>query len=140
MSQAFAGFNGKIYISTDGGSTYNPIGEADDMKLSIKQDDMEVTSFDSAGWKEFIPGLKEWEADTSAMYLYSNTGQDALYNALVNNSVVKLRLLPKTGTGNKGYQGDAFVTSWEINNKVSDAVSLSANFKGASALTTYTAP
>jgi predicted secreted protein len=139
MSNAFAGYLGKIYISTDGGTTYIPIGEANDMKLSIKQDDMEATSFDSVGWKEFIPGLKEWEADAEALYLYSNAGQDALYNALVAGSVLRIRLLPKTGTGNKGYQGDAFITSWEANNKVDDVVSLSANFRGTSTLTTYTA-
>jgi predicted secreted protein len=139
MSQAFAGYNGKIYISNDGGSTYNAIGEVNDMTLSIKTDDMEATSFDSVGWKEFIPGLKEWEADTEALYLYTNTGQDNLYNALVAGSVLKLRLLPKTGTGNKGYQGDAFITEWEFNNKVDDVVSLSASFRGTSSLTTYTA-
>lgn len=140
MSQAFAGYSGKIYISTDGGTNYIPIGEATEMKFSIKTDDMDVTSFDSVGWKESIAGLKEWEADTSALYLYSNAGQDALYNALVNSSVLRLRLLPKTGTGNKGYQGDSIITSFEVSSKVDDIVSLSANFKGTGALSTYTAP
>jgi predicted secreted protein len=139
MSNAFAGYMGKIYLSSDGGSTYIPIGEVNDMTLSIKADDMEATSFDSVGWKEFIPGLKEWEADTEALYLYANAGQDALYSALVAGSVLKIRLLPKVGTGNKGYQGDAFITEWEFNNKVDDVVSLSASFRGTSSLTTYTA-
>ena len=139
MSNAFAGYNGKIYISNDGGSTYTAIGEVTDMKLSAKMDDMDVTSFDSVGWKEAIPGLKEWEADTSALYLYSNVGQDTLYNVLISSSIIQIRLLPKTGTGNKGYQGNCFVNTWEINNKVDGPVELSANFKGTSALTTYTA-
>lgn len=140
MSQAFAGFNGKVYISTDGGTTYNAIGEMKEAKLSIKQDDMNVTSFDSSGWSESIPGMKEWEVSTEGLYLYSNTGQDALYNALVNGSTIRLRLLPKTGTGNKGYQGDAFISSWETNTAVDDPVSLSADFKGTGTLSTYTAP
>ena len=139
MSQAFAGFYGKLYISTDGGETYNPIGEVRDATLTISQDEIEVTNFDSSGWKEFIPGMKEWEVTTEALYLYNNIGQDDIYDALVNSELVKLRLLPKTGTGNRGYEGDAFVTSWEINNTVDDAVTLSANFRGASALVTYTA-
>jgi predicted secreted protein len=139
MSNAFGGYRGKIYLSTDGGTTYIPIGEVNDMTLSMKTDDMEATSFDSQGWKEFIPGLKEWEAETEALYVYANAGQEVLYNALVAGSVLQLRLLPKTGLGNKGYQGDAFITEWEMNNKVDDVVTLSASFRGTSSLTTYTA-
>lgn len=139
-TQAFAGFNGKVYISSDGGSTYNAIGEVRDTTLSISQDEIEATSFDSAGWMEYLPGMKEWEAETEALYLYANVGQDALYNALVNGSTIKLRLLPKAGTGNKGYEGNAFVTKFEVKNATDDAVVLSASFRGTGPLNTYTAP
>lgn len=133
------GFSGKVFISTDGGSTYTAIGECREAKLKIKQKDVDATSFDSAGWSEFIPGLKEWEVDTESLYLYGNAAQDALYNSLVGGSTVKIRLLPKNGAGNKGYEGNAFVSDWEINYKAEDAVVLSASFRGTGPLTTYIA-
>lgn len=138
-SQAIAGFNGKVYISTDGGTTYIVIGELKDATLTLNQSEIDVTSLDSAGWSEFIAGLKDWEVSTEGLYIAGDAGQDALYNALVNGTAVKIRLLPKIGTGNKGYEGNAIITSWEINNTTDDAVSVSASFKGTGALTTYTA-
>ncbi|MFK7695406.1 phage tail tube protein [Paenibacillus sp. HJGM_3] len=140
MTQAIAGFSGKVFISTNGGSTYSAVGEMRDATLSISNGEIDVTSFDSSGWAEYIPGLKEWEVDTEGLYVYADAGQSALYNALVNNTVVKVRLLPKNTTGQTGYQGDAFITSWEVNNTTDDAVSISASFRGTGALTTYTAP
>lgn len=139
MTQAIAGFNGKVYISTDGGNNYTAIGEIRNAKLKIKQDEIEATSFDSGGWMEYIPGMKEWEVETEALYVYSNAGQSALYNALVNGSTVKIRLIPKNGTGNTGYQGDAFITDWEVETPVDDAVVVSANFRGTGPLQTYVA-
>lgn len=138
-SQAIPGFNGKVYISTDGGTNYTAIGEMKDATLTINSSEIDVTSFDSAGWSEFTPGLKDWEVGSEGLYIAADAGQDALFNALVNGTTVKVRLLPKAGTGNKGYQGDAILTSWEINNTTDDAVSISASFRGTGALTTYTA-
>lgn len=139
MTQAIAGYQGKVYISSDGGTTYNPIGEIRDATLTINSSEIDATSFDSGGWSEFIPGLKDWEVSAEGLYVVANAGQSALYNALVNGSTVKIRLLPKTGTGNTGYEGNAIITSWEINNTTDDAVSISASFRGTGALTTYTA-
>jgi predicted secreted protein len=138
-TQAFAAFTGKVYVSLDGGSNYTAIGEVRDATLSISQEEIEASSFDSGGWKEFIPGMKEWEFESEALYLYGDAGQDNVYNVLVNGTTAKWRFIPKTGTGNKGYQGDGFVTSWETNSAVDDAVSVSISLRGSGQLNTYTA-
>ena len=136
---AIAGFNARVSVSTDGGTTFKLIGEARDATLNISQNEIEATSFDSGGWSEYIPGLKEWTVDIEALYIPTNDGQDALYDGLVAGSKVQVKLLPKTGTGNTGYKGDAFVTSWEINPTPDDAVAVSISFRGTGVLDTFVA-
>jgi predicted secreted protein len=138
-TSAIAGFNARVSVSADNGATYQVIGEARDATLSISQNEIEATSFDSAGWNEYIPGLKEWNVDIEALYIPTNIAQENLFDALVNGTTLKIKLLPKTGTGNTGYEGDAFVTSWEINPTPDDAVSVSVSFRGTGVLETYTA-
>ena len=138
-SSAIAGFNARVSISIDGGTSFQLIGEARDATLSISQNEIEATSFDSAGWSEYIPGLKEWSVDVEALYIPTNVGQENLFEALVDGTLLKIKLLPKTGTGNLGYEGYVFVSSWEINPTPDDAVSVSVSFRGTGLLEQYTA-
>jgi predicted secreted protein len=138
-TNAIAGFNARVSVSVDGGTSYQVIGEARDATLSISQNEIEATSFDSAGWSEYIPGLKEWSVEVEALYIPTNVAQENLFDALVNGATLKIKLLPKTGTGNTGYEGDVFVSSWEINPTPDDAVSVSVSFRGTGVLETYTA-
>lgn len=138
-TSAIAGFNARVSISTDGGTTYVIVGESRDATLNISQNEIEATSFDSAGWSEYIPGLKEWTVDIEALYIPINAGQANLFDTLVEGEKIHIKLLPKTGTGNTGYQGEAFVSSWEINPTPDDAVAVSVSFRGTGELATYTA-
>lgn len=138
-TSAIAGFAAKVSISTDNGTSFKIIGEARDATLNISQNEIEATSFDSAGWSEYIPGLKEWTVDIEALYVVNNIGQEALYDALVDGDIIQVRLLPKTGTGNTGYEGDAFITSWEINPTPDDAIAVSVSLRGTGLLDTFTA-
>lgn len=138
-TSAIAGFNAQVSVSVDGGTSYQVIGEARDATLNISQNEIEATSFSSAGWSEYIPGLKEWSVDVEALYIPTNIGQENLFEALVDGAQIKIKLLPKTGTGNLGYQGDAFVTSWEINPTPDDAVAVSVSFRGTGVLDQFTA-
>jgi predicted secreted protein len=138
-TSAIAGFNARVSISADGGTSYQLIGEARDATLSVSQNEIEATSFDSAGWSEYIPGLKEWSVDIEALFIPTNIAQENLYDALVNGTGLKIKLLPKTGTGNIGYEGDVFVSSWEINPTPDDAIAVSVSFRGTGVLETFTA-
>lgn len=138
-TQAIRGFEGNIYLSNDGGTTYKAIAAMKDSTLTISQEELEASSFDSNGWMEYIPGLKEWELEAEGIYVLSDASQESLYQALVDASTVKVRLFPKDGTGNKGYEGHAFITSWEVNNAVDDIVTISATFRGTGEIQSVTA-
>lgn len=132
---AVPGFNAVLAISTDGGSTYNTIGELKDFTLHLESNMINATSKDSAGWEEMIPGLKKWSISGGGLYLNANTGQDAAYNALVNGTKIKLRMRPVSTTGFDQYIGDAYINSWEVANPLEDAVAVNVSATGTGALT-----
>lgn len=131
---ALPGFNAKLAVSTDGGSIYNDIGELRDVTVTVEADEIDATSKDSAGWREFIQGLKQWGGSAEGLYLQANVGQDAVYNALVNGTLVKLRFRPKAGAGNDQFIGDAIITGYEPAGPLDDAIAVSINFRGTGAL------
>lgn len=138
-TSAFAGFTGQVYISVDGMNTWIPVGETRDSTLTINQDEIDATSYDSIGWMETIVGLLSWEMSMESLYVYGNEGQTDLQNALLGGQVVGWRFLPKVGTGNQGYQGQGFATSFEVNVPVDDAVTLSLDIKGSGYLEPFLA-
>lgn len=138
-TSAFAGFTGKVYISVDGMNTWVPVGETRDATLTVNQEEIDATSFDSIGWMENIVGLLSWEMSMESLYVYGNEGQTELEDSLLGGQVVGWRFLPKVQAGNKGYQGQGFATSYEVNIPVDDAVTLSLDIKGSGYLETYTA-
>ncbi|MDR6225448.1 phage tail tube protein [Desmospora profundinema] len=138
-TQAIPGFKGSLSISVDEGNTYQMIAEMREATLTISQEELEASSFSSNGWMEYIPGLKEWELEAEGIYLLADAGQDQLYSALVQGETVMVRLFPSDESGNEGYEGQAFITSWEVSNAADDVVSISATFRGSGALGQVTA-
>lgn len=138
MTQAIPGFAGKVYASTDGGTTQTVVGEVREATLSISVNEIDATSYDSQGWEEYIPGMKSWELEVDQLYVQADAGQVALYNALVNGVVLDVYLYPKDENGETGYSGKAFITSWELGEPVDDAVTLSVSMRGSGALASVT--
>lgn len=140
-TSASAGFNGQVYVSIDAGLTFIPVGEVKDCTVTITQDDLDATSYDSVGWKERIVGLKSWEMSMEALYINQsfrgNIGQVNLQDSLLGGQVVRWQVLPLRGYGDIGYVGDGFVNSWACNIPVDDVVSLSLNVMGSGYLDTY---
>jgi TP901-1 family phage major tail protein len=132
---AIPGFNAKVAVSSDGGSNFFVIGELRDVTLTVEADEIDATSKDSAGWREFIVGLKQWGGSAEHLYLEANTAQDALRNALVNRTLVKLRFRPKgDSVGADQFIGDAIITGWEPALPTDDAVAVSVTFRGTGAI------
>lgn len=131
---AIAGMTATLEISSDGGASYDKIGECKDITLSVSAEEIDATSMDSGGWKEFIPGLMEWTAETEALYVGADVGQESLYNALTGRTPVKIRFRPKVGTGHDQFTGDAIITSWSVAAPLSDAAASSLSFRGTGVL------
>lgn len=118
------------------------IGYATDFSFNFKGDTMETTSAQSSGmWKEFLPGLTEWDCDCSGMWVRSGgtykTPDDMLSNFVTGNTLVSLSFTSSV-TGDKIWTGNAIVTSVGVSVKIGDKETYKLSFKGTGAITITT--
>jgi predicted secreted protein len=87
-------------------------------------DQLDVTDFDSAGGREFIPGLSGATMSLAGDYEPTDTsGQTALVNAWKNKTLLTGVTAPKfTTDGTNGFSADAYVSSMSINPTVEGKV------------------
>lgn len=126
---AIAGFGGGVYI---GDTTPIKVAEIANWSLDMSSDDIDITSFDSNGWKEFMQGLKEWSGSFEGNFEPNDTnGQVALINAWLTGQKVKLELQVNS---NVKFSGEALITP-SIETPVDDKASFSCDFQGTGPLT-----
>ena len=136
-TQAIPGFIAKLRISTDGGSNYYEVGELRDVTLTVERDTIDATTHTDQGWKANLQGLAQWSASAEYLYLKTDAQQDALYDALVNRTPFKVKLLPEGNpatSGDEQFDGDAIITSWELAGPLDDAAACSVEILGDGAL------
>jgi predicted secreted protein len=110
----------------------NKIAEISNWSLDLGADDVEITSFDSNGWKEYLAGLKEWSGSIEGNLKTDDTnGQKAILNAWLSGE--KLSFVFEVSSG-VSFQGEAFVKP-SIEVPVDDKASFSCDIQGTGALT-----
>lgn len=120
------GKDGGVYIGA------NKIAELSNWSLDMGADDVDVTSFDSEGWKEFLAGLKEWSGSAEGNFDPTDTdGQKAILNAWLNGETVTLDLKVNSTIT---FSGDALVKP-SIETPIDDKVTFSFDFTGTGPLT-----
>lgn len=125
---AIAGKGGALKIGV------NQVAEVEGWKLDLQGDTIDTTSQDSAGWKTFIQGLKEWSgsADTSWAVATDANGQKAIQDALLNGTTVSVEF---NVNGVNKYTGNTLVKKINIDSTVKDKIKLSVDLQGTGALT-----
>lgn len=124
---ALTGKSGSVYVGA------NKVAEISNWSLDIGADEIDITNFDSDGWKEFLAGLKEWSGNAEGNWKMSDTnGQKALQDALLGGTTVALEL--RLDANNK-YAGDAFITGISIESPNDDKIPVTFDFRGTGALT-----
>ncbi len=124
---AIEGYGGGVYIDDT-----TKVAEIANWSLDMSADDIDVTSFDSEGWRERIQGIKEWSGSFEGNFDPTDSaGQAALINAWLNGQPVTLELQVNSSVK---FSGDAFVTP-SIETPVDDKVSFSCDFQGTGELT-----
>jgi len=125
---AIAGYGGGVYI---GDTTPTKVAEIANWSLDMSADDIDVTSFDSEGWRERIQGIKEWSGSFEGNFKPDDTdGQAALINAWITGQKVKLELQVNASVK---FSGEALVTP-SIETPVDDKSSFSCDFQGSGPL------
>ena len=108
----------------------NKVAESANWSLDLGADDIDVTSFDSQGWKEYLAGLKEWSGSVEGNFKPDDTnGQKAILQAWLNGEALNFSFkVSETIT----FTGSAFVKP-SIEVPVDDKASYSVNITGTGA-------
>ena len=109
----------------------NSVAEISNWSLDLGADDIDITSFDSEGWKEYLAGLKEWSGSIEGNFVADDTnGQKAILNAWLAGEKLEFTFEVSTGVT---FEGEAFVKP-SIEVPVDDKASFSCDITGTGAL------
>lgn len=101
----------KLEISDDGGTTYENYGGIVDITMNITVDELECTTHDSNGSREYIPNHDDVTLDVSGRWLDGDPGQEIALAAIFGKTTFLFRFTMETLAGKKKYEGSAFATS-----------------------------
>lgn len=130
---ALAGSGGSVNIGTS-----NKVAEIAEWTLNLSAEDIDVTSFDSQGWRDRLVGIREWSGSFSGNLDPSDTsGQSSLFTSFANGTSISLTLRVND---NNQFAGSAYITGLSVETPVTDKVSFSCDFVGTGELTVTLAP
>lgn len=140
MTTAAIVWNGSVYIGEAGSgkTAADKIGEVVDADFAWDLDMVEVTSRDSEGHKEYLPGLDGGSLTVNCNYLKGDTnGQTALADAFAAKTKIALRVNWDDKGDHNGYGRycDGYVTSMPISASVGDKVNLRFGFQPTGVIT-----
>lgn len=107
--------NGKVYISTDGGSNYTEIGEMKNVDIDDNVDMQDATTNSSGGYKEFLPGLGSWTATADAFYNASDAGQAVVKTVLTGKTLCNFKFVPEVASGAEKWTGAGYISAKKLN-------------------------
>ena len=127
---AIIGHEGSVTVAS------GSMGNAKAWSLDVTQETVDITDFDSSGWKESTATLNSWSGSITAIFDSSGTAEGALQTGLTGGSSVSLSLQLGDGTGDYDvYSGSAIITGQSITNDVNGIVEATFSFEGTGALT-----
>ena len=94
-------FDGELAVSA-AGSAYTVVGGMTDASLSNSRGKIDVTDWDSAGWKESLPGFGELSLSFTHNYDEAEAGQSIIRTAAQTGAQLYFRYRPAgdlTGVG-----------------------------------------
>lgn len=111
----------------------NTVAGISQWSIDCEAENVDVTDFDSLGWKEFLAGLREWSGSFEGNFTPGDTnGQIALSNAWLNGTTVSLEL---RFDATRRFTGTALISNLSAEVPVDEKASISFDYQGTAALT-----
>jgi predicted secreted protein len=110
------------------------VGHSTSSSININADMIDATTKGSAGWKDVLPGLKDWSMDVEGLVDY---GQVEGFSECFANVANGTQIVAKFGTevtGDVRYTGNAYVSSLSQSAPMEDVVTYSFTLTGDGAL------
>ena len=115
-----------------------PIAHSTSASISFSADLRDTTTKDSDGWQTNLTGLKSFELSTDALVdLNADLDFQEFWNDYKDLTEVTVRFAERaTGSGDRYWQGNAYVTSLSMDAGVEENATYSVSFTGTAAATT----
>jgi predicted secreted protein len=136
MSNCYAGKDGALGVSTDGGATYTNIAMLTSWDVSQSAETLEC-AYMGTSWKENHAGMLSWEGSAEANFTdtAAATGLSGLAaNAVTIGQSINLYFYPDSTDADLGWTGSAIVTSIDNSASLGDIQTVSLSFTGSGAL------
>lgn len=121
------------YAATSSG-TPAEVAEVKSWSINPTQAMIDVSSNDSSGNNEFIPGQFGWTATFNGVYTASDAEQIALRKALINKTKVYMSLRPSTAT-TPLWKGNVYVENWTVSGSFDKEILNDLTVRGTGPLT-----
>jgi len=126
-----------VEISTDGGTTWEKLGELTNCSLTRNHETRDVTDKYDAGVRALAEGNTNWELSGEGNVAYATEAGFVKPNALDGHLGSRTKLDVRFTTdvvGDYQYSGQAYVTSFELSAGTGETQTYSITFQGTGAL------
>lgn len=130
-SMAIPGRLAKLELSPDGGTTFENLGGIVDVTMNLNVDELETTTHDSNGVREYLPNHSDVTWDVSCRWMDGDPGQEILMVAVFAHTVFPLRFYMEVVSGRKRFDGNGFATSASPAGPLDDTGSLDVSIRGS---------
>lgn len=124
-----AGRLSRANVSDDGGAIFNNLGRAVDLTLNINIDELETTSHDSNGAREYIPNHHDATLDFTLRWDEDDIGQAIVLDAVFAKTVLKMQFLMQVLSGTVRFDADGFATSFSPSGPLDDTAGVDGTFR-----------
>ena len=136
-SNVFNGTNLLLKFAQDGSSPV-VIGHSTSASLSLSNDLPEITSKDSAGFQEVIPGVKSAEISFEGLVSYTDTNNvKEISELLLNRSKLDWSFATAT-SGDQVFTGEGYLSSVEVSSETESPVTYSGSITVTGTITSGT--
>jgi TP901-1 family phage major tail protein len=122
-----------VNTAASGAPVWTAVGGQRGATFTEESETVDTTSKDSDGAYEYDYGLYGWKISCDGVYVPSEAAYTALKTAMRNKTKIKVRI---TEDGTATEEGEALVTSRELDAPYDDTVTYSVELQGTGVLTT----
>lgn len=118
-----------LYVDVSG--TLTKVNHLTDASISFTHEPRDITTKDSAGYRELLEGLRSWSASGSGLFAEDATyGYNDLETLLQNRTKVTIRFMTNV-TGDTYWEGEAYISSLDkTSSGAEDNVTFSISMEG----------
>lgn len=117
------------------------IAAATDCSLSLATETIDISTKDSAAWRELLPGMRSGSMSVSGLIDYTNANYDVpdLFSVFSSRAALTL-VFSNEVAGDKKYTATGYITSLEQSAGLEDTATYSASFELSGTITEQSIP